>query len=179
MTEEWEVSPERRKEILKARAKALARRPEEEESGIEHVDIVEFVLGRERYGVEARYVHEVLPLQELTPLPCTPPFVLGIMNMRGNILSVIDIRKFFDLPERGLTDLSKVIVLENGTMEFGILADAILGMRPIPLRDLQRSLPTLTEIRAEYLKGVAEERLILLDGGKLLADGRIVVHETV
>ncbi len=178
MVEEWELSPEKIKDILKERAKALAC-VDKKEAAIQRMEIVEFVLGRERYGIELSYVREVHPLQELTPLPCAPPFVLGIMNVRGNILSVIDIRKFFDLPEKGLTDLSKVVVLENETMEFGILADMILGTRLIPLTDLQPSLPTLTEIRAEYLRGVAEERLIVLDGGKILADGRIVVHEEV
>ena len=71
--------------------------------------------------------------------------------MRGKILSVIDLRTFFDLPNRGLSDLNKVIVLHDGTMEFGVLADAIIAARWIPRSDLLPSLPTLTEIRAEYI----------------------------
>jgi purine-binding chemotaxis protein CheW len=97
--------------------------------------------------------------------------------VRGQIVSVIDIKKFFDLPEKGLTDLNKVVILRNGTMEFGILADVILGMRRVALRDIQASLPTLTGIREQYLKGVTRERLVILDADKLLADKNIVVHE--
>jgi len=70
----------------------------------------------------------------------------------GQILSVIDIKKFFGLPEKGLTDLNKVIVVRTQQMELGILADAVLGVRAIGLSDLQNSLPTLTGIRAEYLR---------------------------
>lgn len=164
--------------ILRERALALAREPEKAETA-ERLEVVEFLLAHELYGIESSYIREVHPLKELTPLPCTPPFVLGIMNVRGKVLSVIDLRKFFDLPEKGLTDLNKVIIVNDDAMEFGILADAILGVRLIPARDLQPSLPTLTEVRADYLKGVTEERLVVLDGGKILMDKRIVVHEEV
>lgn len=163
--------------ILRKRALALAREPEKEEAAAERLEIVEFLLAYERYGIESSYIREVYPLKDLTPLPGTPPFVLGIMNVRGKILSVIDLRKFFDLPQKGLTDLNKVIIVHDEVMEFGILADAILGVRLIPLRELQPSLPTLTEVRADYLKGVTEERLVVLDGGAILSDRRIIVQE--
>lgn len=165
--------------ILRARAQALARKPEADGGAHERIEIVEFLLFHERYGLESAYIGEVYPLKELTPLPGTPSFVLGIMNVRGKILSVIDLRKFFDLPEQGLSDLNKVIIVRNDAMAFGILADAILGARLVPVAELQPSLPTLTDRRAEYLKGVTAERLIVLDGGNILADRRIVVHEEV
>jgi len=171
------MSPEEERKVLRERAIALAREPEEKETAAECLEVVEFLLAYERYGLESACIREVYPLKELTSLPGTPPFVLGIMNVRGKILSVIDLRKFFDLPQKGLTDLNKVIIVHDEAMEFGILADAILGVRLIPLREMQPSLPTLTEVRADYLKGVTAERLVVLDGGALLADRRIVVHE--
>lgn len=168
-----------RQRILKARAMALAREPEKDGADEERIEIVEFLLADERYAIESAYIGEVYPLRDLTPLPCTPAFVLGVINMRGKILSVIDLRAFFDLPNRGLSDLNKVIVLHDGVMEFGILADAIVTARWLPRSDLLPTLPTLTEIRAEYLMGVTEERLVVLDGGKILSDRGIVVHEEV
>jgi purine-binding chemotaxis protein CheW len=173
------LSAEEKKRILKARAAALAREPEESGAAIERIEVVEFLLASERYGVESSFIGEVYPLKELTPLPCTPPFVLGVMNVRGKILSVIDLRKFFDLPDKGLSDLNKVIIMHDGPMEFGILADAIIGVRQLPITTLQPSLPTLSDIRADYLKGVTQERLVVLDGARLLFDRRIVVHEEV
>lgn len=175
----WEPTPEETKRILKTRAQALAREPEPAQAAGECIEVVEFILAYERYAIESHYVREAYPLENLTPLPCTPAFVLGIVNVRGEILSVIDIKKFFDLPEKGLTDLNKVIVLQSGNMLFGILADAIAGVRRIPLTDIQPSLPTLTGVREEYLKGVTPDRTVILDAEKLLTDEGIVVQEQV
>jgi len=173
------LTPAEEKDILRARARALAHEPPGEEEGAECLEVLEFLLAHETYGIEMRYVRETRPLRDLTPVPCTPPFVLGLINVRGRILSVIDIRKFFDLPDKGLTELNNVIVIHDGGMEFGILADAVLGARTIPLSTLHPSLPTLTGVREEYLKGVTKERAVVLDGKKLLGDGKIVVHEEI
>lgn len=160
-------------EILKERAKALAKaRVERDDANLE---VVTFKLAHERYALELTHIREVHPLKALTPLPGTPDFVLGIVNIRGRILSVIDIKRFFDLPEKGLTDLNQVIILQSDEMEFGILADEILGTSSIPASNIQASLPTLTGIRAEYLKGVTGDRLVILDADRLLSDEKILV----
>lgn len=170
-------TPEEQTLILRARAQALAREPHREGAGRKALEVVEFLLAGETYGVEVAYVREVYPLKAFTPLPCTPPFVLGIINIRGQILAVIDLKKFFDLPEKGLTDLNKVIVVHDAHMAFGILADAILGVRSIPLAAIHPSLPTLTGIRGAYLKGVTSERGVILDAGRLLGDSKLIVLE--
>ena len=172
-------TPEEQKRILKVRASALARAPIGEDITTARIEVVEFLLAYERYGLELLYVREVYPLKELTSLPCTPPFVVGIINVRGRLLSVLDIKNFFDLPAKGLTDLNKVIIVHDPSMEFGILADALLGVRSIPIEEIQASLPTLTGIREEYLKGVTKDRLVILDAGRLLSDKKIIVHEEV
>jgi purine-binding chemotaxis protein CheW len=175
----WTPPPEETQRILKARAQALAREPVQAEAANERLEVVEFLLAYEHYAVESRYVREVYPLENLTPLPCTPAFVLGMINLRGEILSVIDIKKFFDLPEKGLTDLNQVIVLQSQDMIFGVLADSILGVRRLPLAEIQPSLPTLTGIREKYLRGVTPERIVVLDAEKLLTDEKIIVQEQV
>lgn len=178
MNSSIETAPEDKKKLLKARAMALAKEPEKKEAD-EHIEVVEFQLAGERYGIQSGYVREVYPLKELTPLPCAPQFVAGVTNVRGEILPVIDIKKFFELPEKGITDQSKVVIVRNDRMEFGILADAALGVRLIPLREMQPFLPTLTGIRAGYLRGVTKEGLVVLDAEKILADKKIIVHEEV
>ncbi|MDO8727330.1 MAG: chemotaxis protein CheW [Candidatus Methanoperedens sp.] len=165
--------------ILKARAVALAKQPEEKKVKDESIEVVEFKLSHENYGIESSYVREVYPLKELTPVPCTPPFVLGIINVRGKILPVIDLRKFFDLPENGLDDTNRAIIVQNGRMEFGILADVVLEVHSIPLTEIQPPLPTFTGIRAEYIRGVTKERLAVLDIEKILSDKKIIVHEEI
>ncbi len=172
-------TPEAKKKILKARAKALAREPASTEAAEEYIEVIEFLLAHERYGLESRFVREVYPLKEFTPLPGTPAFVLGIINVRGRILSVVDIKKFFDLPQKGLTDLNKVIIVQHDRIEFGLLADAVRGVRTIPLSVIQPSLPTLTGVRADYLRGVTGERLIVLDVARILTDPRVIVRHEV
>lgn len=175
----WAPTSEATQRILKERARALAREAVPAEAADAGIEVIEFLLAHERYAVVSEYVREVYPLEELTPLPCTPAFVLGIINVRGEILSVIDLKKFFDLPEKGLTDLNKVIVIESKDMVFGILADAISGMCHIPRADIQLSLPTLTGIREDYLYGVTAERVVILDAEKLLSDEKLIVQEQV
>jgi len=165
--------------ILKARARALAKEPEQAVAARSFIEITEFRLASETYGIESSFVREVYPLKDFTPLPGVPPFVLGIVNVHGQILSVVDLKKFFNLPDKGLGELNKVIILHNGRMEFGILADAVLRTQSVPLDAIQAPPVTVTGIGAEYLKGVTGERVILLDAQKILDDKKIIVNEFV
>lgn len=165
--------------ILKARALALARETAGEAAPGHRLEILEFSLAYERYGLETAFVREVYPLKELTRLPCTPAFVAGIISVRGQILAVIDLKRFFNLPERGLSDLNKVIILRRGGLEVGLLADAVTGVRTLPLAELQSSLPTLEGVDPDYLKGLTREALTILDAEKILTDPRLIVHEEV
>jgi purine-binding chemotaxis protein CheW len=119
----------------------------------------------------------VCPLREITPVPCTPPFVAGIINVRGQIVPVIDLKRFFDLPQGGITDLNKVLIMRNDDLEVGFLADAISGGRRLDMESLQASLPTLTGIRADYLRGVTGDRLVVLDAERILSDKKIIVDD--
>jgi purine-binding chemotaxis protein CheW len=171
------LTSEEKKRILKARAKLLAREAEKEELDQDYLGVVEFLLAYETYAIESAYVREVYPLIEITPLPGTPPFIQGIVNIRGQILSVIDLKKFFELPEKGLFDLNKIIIVRDDNMEFGILADAVLGIRKLAGGEVEAVPPTLTGIRAQYLKGVTRERMVILDAAKILSDKNIIISE--
>jgi purine-binding chemotaxis protein CheW len=124
-------------------------------------------------------VREVHPLKNLTLLPCTPAFVLGVVNLRGRIVAVLDLKRFFGLPEAGITDLHRVILVGGNDLEFGVLADIGVGMMTIAVDSILAPMPTLTGVGANYIKGVTAERLVVLDVGRILADPGIVVHEEV
>lgn len=164
--------------MLADRAKQLAREPVMQDEAVERLHLVEFCLAYEEYGIETSYVREIYPLVDLTPLPGTPSFVLGIANVRGQIVSVIDIKRFFGLPDRGLTNLNQLIIVRNDEIELGILADEVLGVRSIGREELQPPLPTMTGIRAEYLRGITGGRLAVLDMEHILGDRRIVIEKT-
>jgi purine-binding chemotaxis protein CheW len=163
--------------ILRERAARLARPDSAEAPAADRLELLEFRLADERYAVETRFVSEVHPLRDLTPLPGTPPFIRGIVNLRGRILPVYDLKKFFGLPEQGVTDLHRIVVADGGDIEIGLLADVVTGVRTLPPAALSPLLPTLSAIAAEYLKGVSEDRLIVLDLARLLSDPGIVVND--
>ncbi len=175
--EELALQEERR--ILKERAVELSReKAPETDSGLA-IEIVEFEVAGERYGFPLTQVREVCLLKQLTPVPCTPGFVAGIINLRGEIVTVVDIRQFFELPARGITDLNRIIVIRSGGIQLGVLGDTICGARAVSTNDLQTSLPTLTGLRAEYMRGVTGERLIVLDAAKMLSDPKLSIYEEV
>jgi purine-binding chemotaxis protein CheW len=165
--------------ILQSRAKRLSQEIESKGTTEEYFEVLEFLLANETYAIETLFVREVYPMTELIPLPCTPAFVFGLINVRGQILTVMDMKRFFDLPGRGITNLNKVIVVRKDAMELGILADEIIGIRNIPVNGLQPPLSTMTGIHAEYLKGVTGERLVVLDMERFLSDRELIVQEEV
>lgn len=163
------------KQILRDRARKLAQEVQAKDAG-ESIEVIEFLLAYETYAVETRFVREVRTLKDLTPLPCTPPFVAGIINVRSQILPVIEMKRFFDLPDKGIADLHHVLILQSPAMEVAILADLIRGHRRIQLEHVQTSLPTLSGIRAEYLRGITPEGVVILDVEKVLSSQRIIVY---
>jgi len=168
---------EEKHSMFKARAQALAVETKDKTAQNEFVEIVLFGLASETYGVESTFIREVYPLKDYTILPGTPSFVLGIVNVRGQIISVIDLKKFFNLPEKGLGELNKVIIIRNERMEFGILADIIHGTRSLAIEEIQTPPVSTVGIGAGYLKGVTNEHYIILDAQKILDDESIIVNQ--
>lgn len=167
-------SPEEGYRILKARARELAQEAGEESGAGKRAEVVELFIAGERYAVESGYVGEVYPLKEMTNLPGTPPFILGITNVRGRVVAVNDLRRFFGLPETPAAESSKLVILRHSEIEVGVLADAVLGVRSLPLTELQAPL---AGGGAKYLRGITADRTALLDAEKILTDESIVVRE--
>lgn len=166
--------PERARLLLQTRARALAQ-PEEEPHEAALSEILTFRLASREYAVETRYVREVFIIREITPVPGVPDFIAGICAVRGEIISIVDLRRRFSIPEQGLTDLNRVIVLTDGTMTFGILADYITDIGTTPTGDLAPVDPGSTPIGGRYLLGVAEGSRFVLDAAAILADREMVI----
>jgi purine-binding chemotaxis protein CheW len=170
-------TPAQKRQILRARAHALAQEDSQQHAPEESLRVIEFRLAHEKYAVEAAFVREVYQIKHLTPLPCTPPFVLGIVNIRGRILSIVDLRAFFALPHDGGLDHNTAIILRADALEFGVLTNGILGARSVPYSTIQDTLPALSGIRTEYLLGVTQDHTIILDAECILSDRRILVGQ--
>jgi len=165
--------------LLKMRAVSMAVEPEQKRDISTKIEIIEFTLAAESYGIESVFVREVCILKDFTPLPGIPSFILGIVNVHGQLLPVIDLKIFFNLPEKGLGELNKVIILCDDQMEFGILADEVNGTKAIYREEILPVPLTITGIGEKYLKGVTKDRLIILSAKNLLSDKKIVVNEEV
>jgi len=163
--------------VLKGRAEALAQLAVERDDESATIQVLEFELCGERYAVDTGSVREVYPLKEITPVPGTPAFVLGVISVRGRICSVVDLGQIFGLTPAERGPEAMAIVLRGPKMEFAIVADEVAGMHRLSTATLQTSLPTLTGARQKYLRGVTPERVAVLDAQRLLADDALVVRE--
>ncbi len=164
--------------VFEERARALARQVQGRQGPQKRLSVVVFQLAQEEYAVETRFVRQVYPLKELTEIPGAPAFVLGVVNIHGEILSLVELKKFFGLPERGLTELNKILVLEDGRMEFGVLADYVFGTRLLDADQVRLPGSSLNGIGDKYLLGVTPERIIVLNAAKLLSDPDLRVNDS-
>lgn len=167
---------EQKKTILKQRAEKTAQKMTSI-SHVEQLQVIVFYLGIEKYAIETLYIREVYPVKEITALPGLPAFVKGIMNVRRRILSVIDLKYFLDITTENREHNTKVLILEYKAMEFAILTDGIEGIRTIPVPEIQISLPTLTGVKQEFLKGLTADQLVILDGKRLLESQHFIIQD--
>ena len=165
--------------LLKKRATVLAMPAEEEKVTGEILKGLGFLLSEEAYIIDESYVLEVLPLMDLTPLPCTPSFVLGIINVRGRILSVVNLKNFLNLPEKGITNLNRVIVVKKGEIEIGLLVDEVTENVDIDINQLRNGLLANNAKHNAYLIGISRDRSIVFDIAKFLADESIIIDQEI
>lgn len=133
--------------------------------------MLSFYLGVENYCVDIRAVKEVVRITRITAVPNTPEFVIGVMNLRGEIISVIDIGYFFGLGEKEMTKEARVIVTDVKGESMGVLVDRIQETLYIQEKSVQPTLPTIKGRLAGYTKGqvkLGDEILIVLDLEKIL-----------
>jgi purine-binding chemotaxis protein CheW len=164
------------RDVLRDRARALAAGGGAEEPA-NLLEVLQFRLASETYALELTWIEHVRPIVDITPLPGVPPFILGVVNVGGRIVSLVDLKVIFDLPDAGLSAASRVIILRGPAMEIGLLADEIFGIEKIPSESLQAQLPSLSGVRTEFLKGVAPGGLVVLDGARLLSANSMVVND--
>src|SRR5687768_4184407 len=160
------------REVLEARARQLAQVAVEPPRAGEVLELVGFALAGERYGIESRFVREVVRLTRFTPVPGTPPFVLGVTNLRGEILALFDLRNLLDVVPEGVTDLGRIVVLGEHRREFGLLADAASDVLYVAIADLAQ---TQTAWGQAYVRGVSPGGVIVLSGEALLGDPALTV----
>jgi len=126
--------------------------------------LVTFFLSDEEYGVDVRLVQEIIRVTEITQVPRAPDFIKGVINLRGRIIPVIDLKRKLGLGEVGLERQTRVVVIRLRERLVGLLVDGASQVLKVPVSTIEAAPEEVVEIDANYIRGVAklEKRLIIL-----------------
>ncbi|MFC1849518.1 chemotaxis protein CheW [candidate division CSSED10-310 bacterium] len=168
----------KKNKILEARARELSKIKEEQkqESG-STLTYITFTTAHEMYAVNILNVYEIQPLKEISYVPHVPDFYMGAVNIRGNILLVFDISLFFRLPEKGIADLTKIIVVHSGTIKRGILAGEVYKTEGLAAEDILVSQGMVSEINEKYISGITKDLVMILNIDTILTDKQLRLIE--
>ncbi|HEX6458938.1 MAG TPA: chemotaxis protein CheW [Thermoleophilaceae bacterium] len=162
--------------VLEERAAALARSSEGKETNGEMIGMVVLVVGDERYGVEVQDVQEIEPLDKLTPIPGTPAFWTGVVNLRGSMYPVLDIERYLGLPPSEGVENPKVALVSRAGLSVGLLVDEVAEIRKVRSSEIGPPVADGSS-KAEVVRGVTPDMLSVLDLEALLSDPALVVED--
>lgn len=152
---------------LQQRAKAYAAVEKEVSLGdVETYTLLTFRLGAERYALEVRYIRGIRPLSQLTRVPGTPIFYRGVVNIRGQIITVLDLQAFFG-SEMTESNAHELILASAAGLELALLADHIEDVMTLPVTQV-------TPVEIPYAHGMTHERMVILDMDTLFSDDRLI-----
>ncbi|HEX6307199.1 MAG TPA: chemotaxis protein CheW [Longimicrobiales bacterium] len=157
-------------DVLRRRAASLARVPHVQRS-LSTVPALVFGLGKEFYAVDARIVLQVHVLRDMTPLPGARAALFGITHWRGAVLTILDLRDALGVRTRGLTDLSRVVVIDGGRQPWGILADSARDFVELEERAI-RPLSREEAAGRTLVRGITDDGVLVLDTEAVLSTGR-------
>jgi purine-binding chemotaxis protein CheW len=143
---------------------------------------VTFRLAGETYGINVMQVQEVLRHSDIAPVPGAPPYVLGIINLRGNVVTVIDTRHRFGLTSGELTESTRIVIIEADNHVIGILVDSVAEVVYLRQSEIENAPNVGNDESAKFIQGVChknEELLILIELEKLLTDSEWTEVEDV
>ena len=164
--------------VLRERARKLARPLDQDSRPSESIEALVFALGGEQYALAVGAVSEVLPLRGLTPLPGVPAFLTGVVNHRGRVLAVLDLRRLWD-PAAEPVPGGSVVVLAADDAALGLLAESIAGVVAIGLHEIGPPPAAIGSTAQPFVQGVTTGMVTVLDARRLAHDPRIAVNEDV
>lgn len=162
-----------KEEILNERAKKTAFKAFDQQHA-HTIDVLQFSLYPALFGIKQSYITEVFTLTDITSLPGTPAFIMGVVNRKGKVICIINLKEVLHVKSVGLTEMNKIICLKKGNTEFGIVADALLGTMQIDEEDLQNET-LLNKHSLNFIEGVLPCGTILLNDNALMDSKALVV----
>ena len=144
---------------------------EEVEIDQELIQLVTFSIGEEEFGVNILQVQEIIRTMEITKVPRAPEFVEGVINLRGKVIPIVDMRSRFGLDSKDHDKYTRIIVIEIDMIIVGFVVDSVSEVLRIPANSVQPPPPVVAGMESEYIDGVGkldDRLLILLDLDSLL-----------
>lgn len=151
-------------------AEAVVQELLEQEEDTQKDKFLTFTLGSESYGIEIKHVTEIISIQPVTEVPELPEYIRGIINLRGKIIPVMDVRLRFKKPYREYNDRTCVIVIDIKDVSIGLIVDSVAEVLSIPESEIV-SPPEVSKNNNKYIKGIGKvgsEVKLILDCDKLL-----------
>jgi purine-binding chemotaxis protein CheW len=178
MDEALSPPPQRVQAIMDERARTLARTPPQPTIGRDERDFVVFLLAGERYAIETRFAHEVIRSAHLARVPTGADMFLGVTNLRGEILGVVDLHKVLGLPAASRAETRWFIVLGESRAEFAVPAEAVEEVKPVRTERIMDPAEWTGPSAHSLVRGVSADGLIFLEGRALLTDQRLFAERT-
>jgi chemotaxis signal transduction protein len=165
-------------EILAARAKKMAMTLNEVSANASFNEMVLCRLGNEKLAIETQFVREVLPSKNVTPIPGLPGYFKGITNIRGEIISVVDIAEFLGINADDRSEKAMWVVLQSTQTEFAIEIDELIGIEQIPLPYESIKVATLQDKENTFLKTITtKNNIAVLDVEKIMSSPLLQVNQ--
>ncbi len=168
---------QREASAIKLRTRSLSRVLQQPAEQISLLELLTFRLGAECYAIETKYACEILPYPLITAVPGAPEFLLGVINLRGQIVAVFDLTLLFGLASRTGQHNSRLIVVGDTQPQFGFIADAVEQVNSLDASGLDLPAGPFGSIDREIVRGIFSNALTVLDGRTLLDDQRLVIEQ--
>jgi purine-binding chemotaxis protein CheW len=155
---------EKKQDELNEKLKLAVAEDEEQYSEGDISQLVSFTIDDVEYGVDILMVHEILRIPSITRLPNTPEFIKGVINLRGHVIPVVDARKRFGFPVAGITDLTRIIVIQTGERKVGLLVDNVYQVVRVPEGNIDEPSDLIEGVSEYFISGIGrlKDRLIVI-----------------
>lgn len=165
-----------RRSILRCRAVQLAR-PIEKPDVPPGAQYVVFILSNQKFACDVRFVDEVFQVKSVLPVPGTPQYIVGLSNLRGTLIAIIDLKHLCNLHERAMMGSDKTLIMRNGDLRIGVMTDDVVGLDYIADVEMQHGSPLVSHIPSQFVNGITSSGIVVLDCDTLFSMEALEVNE--
>ncbi|HIJ58991.1 MAG TPA: hypothetical protein HPP56_00025 [Nitrospirae bacterium] len=169
----------KKEDILRKRAQLISRERTIKDDSRKEIEVLDFVLCGERYAFETKFIKEVFVTYDVIKVPSSPAFLFGVVNYRGLILPIIDLRVIFGISCRDNDEKSKLIIISCDEFVTSIIVDKIGLVQKIKEDSIDTNIPTLSSYPEGYVRGISKGNIVILEAKAFIDDKSLIINESV